>query len=388
MTQPEGFIKKGQEDLVCKLKKALYGLKQAPRSWYIKIDTFFAQQGLVKSKNDPNLYVSKDESGRVALVSLYVDDLIITGNASKLIENIKNDLSQMFEMKDLGELHYCLGLEIWREKDKTMVTQSKYAREILERFNMYECKAVSTPLDQNVKLSSVDETKEVDGTLYQQLVGSLNYLTTTRPDISYSVSILSQYMAKPLESHWIAAKKVLRYLKGTVNFGLMYADNCNVELTGYSDSDWARNPNDRKSTSGYAFNIGSGVMSWSSKKQPTVSLSSIEAEYKALCSATCEAVWLRRILEDVGNKPMKPTIIKCDNQSTIKLAHNPVYHARTKHIEIQHHFVREKTLSKDIELIYCNTTENVADIFTKPLGKMNFEECRRQLGVVENLFLH
>ena len=143
----------------------------------------------------------------------------------------------MFEMKDLGELHYCLGLEIWREDGKTMVTQSKYTREILERFNMQECKAASTPLDQNVKLSSVDETKEVNGTLYRQLVGSLNYLTTTRLDISYSVSILSQFMAKPLESHWIAAKKVLCYLKGTVNFGLMYADNCDVELTGYSDSD-------------------------------------------------------------------------------------------------------------------------------------------------------
>jgi hypothetical protein len=147
LVQPEGFIKKGQEDLVCKLKKALYGLKQAPRSWYIKIDSFFAQKGFVKSKNDPNLYFKKDENGNVALVSLYVDDLIIIGNASHLIEDIKIQLSQMFEMKDLGEIHYFLGLEIWREDGKTMVTQSKYTREILERFNMNECKAVSTPLE-------------------------------------------------------------------------------------------------------------------------------------------------------------------------------------------------------------------------------------------------
>jgi len=388
LVQPEGFIKKGQENLVCKLKKALYGLKQAPRSWYIKIDSFFAQKGFVKSKNDPNLYVKKDENGNVALVSLYVDDLIITGSASHLIEDIKIQLAQMFDMKDLGEIHYCLGLEIWREGGKTMITQSKYTREILERFNMSDSKAVSTPLQQNIQLSSVDETKEANGTLYRQLVGSLNYLTTTRPDIAYSVSILSQFMAKPLESHWIAAKKVLRYLKGTVNFGIMYTDDCDVELTGYSDSDWAGNPDDRKSTSGYAFNIGTGIVSWSSKKQPTVSLSSTEAEYKALCNATCEAVWLRRILEDTGNKQMKATVLKCDNQSSIKLAHNPIYHARTKHIEIQHHFVREKIQSKEIDLIYCNTTDNVADIFTKPLGKMNFEECRKQLGVVENPFLH
>ena len=191
-------------------------------------------------------------------------------------------------------------------------------------------------------------------------------------------------MAKPLESHWVAAKKVLRYLKGIVNFGVIYSNDCDVELTGYSDSDWAGNPDDIKSTSGYAFNIGTGVMSWSNKKQLTVSLSSTKAEYKALCNATCEVVWLRRILEDIGNKQMKPIVLKCDNQSSIKLAHNSIYHARTKHIEIQHHFVREKIQSKEIDLSYCNTTDNVVDIFTKPLGKMNFEECRKQLSMVEN----
>ena len=168
----------------------------------------------------------------------------------------------------------------------------------------------------------------------------------------------------------------------------MYVDNCDVELTCYSDSDWDGDIDDKKSTSGYAFNIGSRVMSWSSKKQPTVSLSTTKVEYKTLCNATCEAIWLRRILEDVGKKQIKTTILKCDNQSSIKLAHNPIYHARTKHIEIQHHFVREKIQSKEIDLIYCNTTDNVADIFTKPLGKMNFEECRKQLVVIENPFFH
>ena len=157
-----------------------------------------------------------------------------------------------------------------------------------------------------------------------------------------------------------------------------------VELAGYSDSDWAGNPDDRKSTTGYVFNIGSGPISWSSKKQPTVSLSSTEAEYKALCSATCEAIWLRRILEDVGETQNAPTVISCDNQSTIKLANNPIYHARTKHIETQHHFVREKLQSKEIDLSYCNTNENVADIFTKPLGKAKFEICRNKMYIIEN----
>ena len=209
MVQPEGFVKQGQEHLVCRLRKALYGLKQAPRSWYVKIDTFFLQNGFVKSKNDPNLHFKKDEKGNVALISLYVDDLIITGSAHKLIEEIKVQLSQVFEMKDLGEVHYCLGIEVWRETGKTLITQSKYTKEILKKFNMTDCKAMSTPLEQNAKLYKEDGSKEADGTLYRQLVGSLNYLTTTRPDIAYAVSILSQFMAKPSGNHSNAAKKVL-----------------------------------------------------------------------------------------------------------------------------------------------------------------------------------
>eukprot|EP00253_Pinus_taeda_P006029 PITA_06029 len=269
LVQLEGFVKQGQEHLVCRLKKALYGLKQAPRSWYVKIDSFFYEKGFMRSKNDPNLYIKEDEGKNVALISVYVDDLIIIGNACKLIEEIKNQLSHVFEMKDLGELHYCLGLEVWREPS-------------------------------------------------------------------------------------------------------------------YSDSDWAGNPDDRKSTTGYVFNIGSGPISWSSKKQPTISLSSTEVEYKALCSATYEAIWLRRILEYVGETKQAPTVIRCDNQSTIKLVNNPIYHARTKHIETQDHFVREKLQSKEIDLSYCNTSENVADIFTKPLGKAKFEICRNKLYIVEN----
>ena len=167
-------------------------------------------------------------------------------------------------------------------------------------------------------------------------------------------------------------------------FGIMYIDEFDVELAGYFDYDWAGNLDDRKSITRYMLNIGSGPISWSSKKQPTVSLSSTEAEYKALCSATCEAIWLRRILEDVGETQQAPTIIRGDNQDTIKLTNNPIYHARTKHIDTQHHFVREKLQSKEIDLSYCNTSENVADIFTKPLGKAKFEICRNKLYTVEN----
>ena len=200
---------------------------------------------------------------------------------------------------------------------------------------MSDCKAMSTPLEQNAKLYKEDGTKEANGTLYRQLVGSLNYLTTTRLDIAYSVNILSQFMAKPLGNHWNAAKKVLRYLKGTINLGIMYTDESDVALTSFSHSDWEGNPDDRRSTSGQGFHIGSGVVSWSSQKQPTVSLSSTESEYKALTNATCEAVWLRRILADLEEEQSGSTCINCDNQSTIKLTHNPIYHARSKHIELR-----------------------------------------------------
>lgn len=386
LVQPPGFVKKGQEHLVCKLHKALYGLKQAPRSWYDKIDSFFVQHSFHKSLNDPNLYTKINKQRQIILISLYVDDMIITGNANSLIKEIKQQMSQEFEMKDLGDLHYCLELEVWKDSGQTFLTQGKYARNLLERFRMEQCKTAATPLQQNLKLSSDDGTKQVDATLYRQLVGSLIYLTTTWPDLAYSVSVLSQFMSRPLDSHWNAAKCVLRYLSGTCNYGILYTDSSDVTLAGYSDSDWAGNLDDRRSITGYAFSIGSGVISWCSKKKSTVALSSCEREYQALCAATCEAIWLRRLLSDAGEGQKAATNIKTDNQSTIKLAYNPVFHKNTKHIDTQFHFVREKIQSKEICVDYCNTCDNLADIFTKPLGRIEFELLRGMLGVHNNPF--
>jgi hypothetical protein len=248
------------------------------------------------------MYTKFDEKGYIVLISLYVDDLIITGNVEKLIDEIKQQLSKVFEMKDLGELHYYLGLEVWRNAGQNFVCQSKYIREILKRFKMDQCKSSTIPIQQNVKLSCDDGSKEVNGTVYRQMVGSLNYLTTTRHDIAYSMSVLSQFMEKPHEIHWNAAKEILKYLKGTLDYGIKYTDASDIELTGYSDSDWDGNLDDQRSTIGYAVGIGYGVVSWSSKKQPTVSLSSTKEKYKALCATTCEDVWLRRLLQDVGEE--------------------------------------------------------------------------------------
>eukprot|EP00253_Pinus_taeda_P016543 PITA_16543 len=244
----------------------------------------------------------------------------MTGNANNLIKEIKQQMSQVFEMKDLGDLHYCLGLEVWKDSGQTFLTQGKYTRTLLERFRMEQCKTAATPLQQNLKLSSDDCTKQVDATLYRQLVGSLIYLMTTRPDLAYSVSVVNQFMSRPLDSHWNATKCVLRYLSGTCNYGLLYTHISDVTLAGYSDSDCAGNLDDCRSITGYAFTIGSGVISWSSKKQSTVALSSCDTEYQALCAATCKAIWLRRLLSDAGESQKEATSIKTDNQSTIKLA--------------------------------------------------------------------
>eukprot|EP00253_Pinus_taeda_P005442 PITA_05442 len=270
--------------------------------------------------------------------------MIITGNAFDLIKGIKRLMAQVFEMKDLGILHYCLGLEVFRDTGKTFLTQGKYARNLLEKFGMDQCRSTATPLQQNLKLSSDDGTKEVDATI------------------------------------------VLRYLCGTVHFGILYTDVSDVTLAGFSDSDWADNLDDQRSITGYAFNIGSGVIAWSSKKHSTIALLSCEAEYQALCAATCEAIWLRRLLKDVGKEKKQPTSIKSDNQSTIKLAYNPVFHKNTKHIDTQFHFVREKIQSTEIAVEYCKTCDNVADIFTKPLARVKFELFRKMLGVQENPF--
>lgn len=207
---------------------------------------------------------------------------------------------------------------------------------------MDECKVVAVPLQQNIKLQNEDGSKEADVTLYKQAIGSLIYLTTIVLDLAYIVSVLSQYMSKPLEIHWNVAKCILRYLQGTVDYGIIYTDSSNVRLTGFTDSDWAGNVDDCRSIIGYAFSIGSRVITWRIKKQNRISLSSAEAEYQAMYAMTCEAVWLRRLLQDVGEEQKDATTIRCDNQSSIKLANNLVFHKNTKHIDAQLHFVREK----------------------------------------------
>ena len=384
MTQPPGFKVAGSEPKVCRLQKAIYGLKQAPRAWYIKIDQYLVNQGFQRSPSDSNLYI-KHSGNDILFLVVYVDDLIITGNSEHLISEIKQDLCRTFDMTDLGLLHYCLGIEVWQTDNSIFLSQSKYARNLLDRFRMQDCKPASTPMETGLKLSAQSDSPPVDETLFRQLVGSLIYLTTTRPDLSFAVSYISRFMSNPKTDHWIAAKRVLRYVHGTSDYGLLYTRSTTPQLSGFTDSDWAGSVDDRKSTSGYVFSIGSAAITWTSKKQQAHALSSTEAEYRGAVKAACEAVWLRQMLADMHISQAGPTSLFSDNQAVLKLAKNPVFHERTKHIELHCHYIRQLVEDGSIQLLYVPTSEQPADIFTKPLGPDKFVKFRGSIGVVNRL---
>jgi hypothetical protein len=254
---------------------------------------------------------------------------------------------------------------------------------------MTGCKPISIPLEQNVKLSGDEGELVEDTTMYRRIVGSLIYMTITRPDLSYAVGVVSQFMQTSRKSHLDAVKRILKYIKHTLQCGIFYEAKRQLQVHGYTDADWAGNVSNRRSTSGFMFSFGSGAVSWSSKKQPTVALSSTKAEYKgatiAACEAiaTCETIWLQKLLSNLGQSLDAPIVICCDNISSILLANNPVYHARTKHIEVHYHFIRKKVLAKEIDLIHVSTKDQVVDIFTKALGTNKLRKFRKMLGVLE-----
>ncbi|KAJ0577826.1 putative RNA-directed DNA polymerase [Helianthus annuus] len=381
--QPKGFEVKGQENKVYRLHKALYGLKQAPRAWYSRIDTYFTGHGFARSNNEPTLYVKTVKEVGIIYVCLYVDDIIYTSSSAVLLQEFKEGMMQEFEMTDMGHLKFFLGLEVIQMKTGVFVNQAKYAEDLLRKFEMVGCKIEDTPMNANEKLHANDESAPADAVLYRSLIGGLMYLQHTRPDISFTVNVLSRFMQRPSKLHFGAARRVLGYVAGTVRFGLWYEKNREVNLYGYSDSDWAGSLDDRKSISANVFTLGSGVVSWSSKKQHSIALSSTKAEYISATSATCQAIWLRRILEDLGLKQERATVIWCDSRSAIHMSRNPVMNGRSKHIELKHHFIRDMVAQRQVSLEFCGTDEQIADVLTKALCREKFMLFRRMLGVRE-----
>ncbi|CAL2237292.1 unnamed protein product [Prunus armeniaca] len=274
--QPQGFVRKDEETKVYKLHKALYGLKQAPRAWYDKIDAYFNKAGFKKSPSEATLYV-KAEGSDVLIVSLYVDDIVYTGSSSQMIEEFRRDMMEHYEMTDLGVLHHFLGMGVIQSKQSIFLHQKKYGQKLVENFGLKDCKILATPLAMNEKLSKNDGSEAADEGEYRQIVGSLLYLTATRPDIMFAASLLARFMHNPTKKHMGTAKRVLRYIQGTIDFGIVFEKGKETTLIGYCDSDWAGSEDDMRSTLGYAFTMGSGVFSWASIKQNTVALSTAEA---------------------------------------------------------------------------------------------------------------
>ena len=385
MEQPEGFQVKGKEHLVCKLKRSLYGLKQAPRCWNMTLDHQLKKMGFVQTSSDPCLYINLE--GELFVIAVYVDDMVLATKNKKKLEEVKRALCAQFEVKDLGELHYILGVTVNQiyEKNSIWIGQPAYTASIIEKFGMENAKSVATPVSSGVKLVKATEKDElIDAGLYQSAVGSLQYLSTmTRPDISYAVSNVAKFCSKPTKEHWTAVKRIIRYLKGTQNYGLLYKKADSSTCIGFSDSDWAGDADDRKSTSGYIFQVGGTAISWKSRKQSCVALSTAEAEYIALSQAAQEAIWLRQLNTDLQGESPPPTVVYEDNQAAICMSKNPESHGRSKHIEIKYHFIREQVTKKNIEVKYCQTENMVADMLTKGLGKERFEKLRMLAGISE-----
>jgi Reverse transcriptase (RNA-dependent DNA polymerase)/gag-polypeptide of LTR copia-type/Integrase core domain len=379
MEQPEGYITKGNEEKVCKLKKCLYGLKQASKAWYEKIDATLKQLNFSSLDADTCIY-SLHEGDTVIYIALYVDDLLILTNSKSKLDSVKDYLGQQFQMKDLGEVQNVLGLQINRDRRNRRLTisQEKYVRDMLKRFSLDQCKSVRTPLEPNSKLCRTEDGETCDDVkLYQSMVGSLLYaMRGTRPDIGYAVTKLSQFCSNPSHIHLIAVKRVMRYLQGTKEYKLHYgtSDNQILELVGYSDADWANDVDSRRSITGYVFMLGNNIISWATKAQPTVALSTVEAEYMAAAQAAQECIWWRNFLAKLRMKITTPTTILDDNQGAIALAKHPGYHARTKHIDIRHHFIREQIDAENIKLEYIPTSEMIADQLTKPLPAAQHEK--------------
>ncbi|GAU42103.1 hypothetical protein TSUD_134870 [Trifolium subterraneum] len=377
--QPKGFIEPTLPNHVYKLKKALYGLKQAPRAWYERLTEFLLSQGYRKRGNDKTLFVKK-EKGDFIIAQIYVDDIVFGGMSSKMVQHFVQQMQSEFEMSLVGELTYFLGLQVKQMENTIFVSQSKYAKNIVKKFGMDGGNHKRTPAATHLKLTKDETGIDVDQSLYRSMIGSLLYLTASRPDITFAVGVCARYQAQPKMSHLVQVKRILKSVNGTCDYGILYCHSENSTLVGYCDADWAGSADDRKSTSCACFFLGNNLISWFSKKQNSVSLSTAEAEYIAAGSSCSQLLWMKQMLKEY-NVEQDVMTLYCDNLSAINISKNPIQHSRTKHIDIRHHFIRDLVEDKIVTLEHIGTEDQLADIFSKALDAVQFEKLRGKLGI-------
>jgi transposase InsO family protein len=395
MDQPQGF-EQGGANIVCKLNKTLYGTKQAPHEWNNELSSFIESLGFKRCGSDTCVYVKKSKSGGTIIVGIFVDDIVIAYKKKdeREWEENKNSLMRKYKMKDVGDAEWVLGMRLTRDRKKQQIIldQQIYLDKILEQFGMTNSKPVSTPADQSHRLSKTDspttpqQQQEMKDVPYRPIVGALMYAAiSTRPDIAYAVNLISRYMENPGRAHYIAAKRILRYLNGTKELGLIYEGNegtlnsHSVNIEVYTDADWAGDLDARKSTTGYVIMIDNCIVSWVSKKQSTVSLSTAEAEYMSISSALQEMKWITQFLSEINYTQSSIPILYCDNQAAIAISKNDVNHSRTKHIDIRHHYIREAIQNHELDIKWIESEKQLADINTKALGRNTFERLRQKI---------
>lgn len=390
MTVPSGVdIPRSLRNPVCKLHKSLYGLKQSPRAWYSRIDSYLKSIAYANINVDSNVYIKRERTEFLAL-AIYVDDIIIMSNSVRMIEGLRQQLSRAFKITAGGPLAFCLGMQLLRNrKDGTIfLHQTKYAQEILVRYGMSSCKPISTPVEQNTKyyaqvgdipaedVEKVQQYPSKNGSIMHLMIGS-------RQDLAFSSGLTSRFVSNPNLQHNNLMDRLYRYIAATYDWGILYSSKSKdaLQLVAYSDADWASDPDSRKSISSYVTLLAGGAVGWSSRRQNTIALSSTEAEYKSLTEACKEVTWTVGALQELGVEQRLPVSLFCDNQSAIALSMNPRYHARTKHIEIQHHYIKEVVAAGIAEIVYCPTEEMTADILTKGLGRIKHYQHAAGLGL-------
>ncbi|KAL0846098.1 hypothetical protein Bca101_019344 [Brassica carinata] len=388
MSLPPGYATRQGESLppnaVCKLKKSLYGLKQASRQWFLKFSATLLELGFQTSSGDHTLFL-KNSGDIYMAVLVYVDDIIIASSCDKAADLLKAALKTSFKLRDLGPLRYFLGLEIARSSTGINICQRKYVLDLLTETGLLGSKLSSIPMDPSIKLSLEDGELLSDVEAYRRLIGKLLYLTFTRPDITFAVHKLCQYTSAPRAPHLLAAYKVLRYLKGTIGQGLFYPSQSDLKLSAFADADWSGCPDTRRSVSGFCMFVGPALISWKSNKQEVVSNSSAESEYRAMSDAVREMLWFRNLLEDFWLDISEAAPLYCDNTAALHIANNSVFHERTKHMERACHIVRERVQMGQIKTLHVRSSNQLADLMTKPLYPNPFRHLLVKMGI-DNIY--